>query len=119
MFHVLEHFNEPSSALEKTKSLLSNKGKIIVEVPNFAYEADSFLDSKGNPPNVGQLMIMISPDAINSKEGFLIRMEEMIKSILSQENVYLPGSRRFKLRENASKTGVLVSAKVMEDIKII
>ena len=40
MFHVLEHFNEPVRALEKTKSLLSNKGKIIVEVPNFAYEAE-------------------------------------------------------------------------------
>ena len=40
MFHVLEHFNEPSLALEKTKSLLSNKGKIIIEVPNFAYEAE-------------------------------------------------------------------------------
>ena len=86
---------------------------------NFAYEADSFLDSRGKPPNVGQLMIMISPDAINSKENFFIRMDEMIKSILSQENVYLPGSSRFKLREKASKTGVLVSAKVMEDITII
>jgi len=86
---------------------------------NFAYEADSFLDSKGNPPNVGQLMIMISPDAINSRKNFLFRMEEMIKSILCQENVYLPGSSRFKLREKASKTGVLVSAKVMEEIKII
>ena len=64
-------------------------------------------------------MIMISPDAINSRKNFLFRMEEMIKSILSQENVYLPGSSRFKLREKASKTGVLVSAKVMEDINII
>jgi len=86
---------------------------------NFAYEADSFLDSRGKPPNVGQLMIMISPDAINSKESFIIRMEEMIKAILSQENVYLPGSSRFELREKASKTGILVSAKVMEDITII
>lgn len=40
MFHVLEHFNDPSSALEKAKSLLNNEGKIIIEVPNFGYESE-------------------------------------------------------------------------------
>jgi 2-polyprenyl-3-methyl-5-hydroxy-6-metoxy-1,4-benzoquinol methylase len=39
MFHVLEHFNDPSSAIKKAKNLLNDQGKIIVEVPNFSYES--------------------------------------------------------------------------------
>ncbi len=39
MFHVLEHFNDPGSAVRKATNLLNDKGKIIVEVPNFSYES--------------------------------------------------------------------------------
>tara|TARA_B100001142_G_C14338739_1_gene656941 strand:- start:204 stop:1346 length:1143 start_codon:yes stop_codon:yes gene_type:complete len=39
MFHVLEHFNDPRSAILKAKELLNNQGRIVVEVPNFSYES--------------------------------------------------------------------------------
>ena len=34
LFHVLEHLSNPSNFLKKISSLLSSKGKIILEVPN-------------------------------------------------------------------------------------
>jgi len=34
MFHVLEHFLSPVTAMKKCRSLLNLKGKVIVEVPN-------------------------------------------------------------------------------------
>lgn len=40
MFHVLEHFNDPSMALKKAKRLLNSQGKIIIEVPNFGLESE-------------------------------------------------------------------------------
>jgi SAM-dependent methyltransferase len=39
MFHTLEHFNDPGLALRRVKELLSSDGKLVIEVPNFAYEA--------------------------------------------------------------------------------
>ena len=39
MFHVLEHFNNPGLALQKVRGLLNNKGRLIIEVPNFAFES--------------------------------------------------------------------------------
>ena len=40
LFHVLEHFNDPRSAIRKAKELLNDRGRIIVEVPNFSYESN-------------------------------------------------------------------------------
>lgn len=38
MFHVLEHFNNPSAAVLKARDLLRDEGSLIVEVPSFSYE---------------------------------------------------------------------------------
>ena len=40
MFHILEHFNDPSLALKKARKLLNKNGKLIIEVPNFAFVVD-------------------------------------------------------------------------------
>ena len=37
MFHVLEHFNNPGLALKKIRNLLKANGRLIIEVPNFAF----------------------------------------------------------------------------------
>ena len=39
MFHILEHFNNPSLALQKTRKLLNSNGRLVIEVPNFAFVA--------------------------------------------------------------------------------
>lgn len=40
MFHVLEHFNDPASALRKIRALLNSKGRVVIEVPNFTLESE-------------------------------------------------------------------------------
>ena len=86
---------------------------------NFAYEADSFLDANGNPPNVGQLLIIIDPESMGSKKRFFNKIGSMIESILVQKNTHLPGSNRFKLREKATKEGLNINNKILGEIKKI
>ena len=86
---------------------------------NFAYEADSFLDTKGKPPNVGQILIIIDPEAMGSKKRFFNKIGSMIESILAQEGTHLPGSNRFVLREKAAKEGLNINQKILDEIEKI
>ena len=86
---------------------------------NFAYEADSFLDANGNPPNVGQLLIIIDPESMGSKKRFFNKIGSMIENILVQKNTHLPGSNRFKLREKATKEGLNINNKILGEIEKI
>ena len=86
---------------------------------NFAYQADSFLDTEGSPPNVGQLLIMINPAALGSKKIFFNKINDMIKSILAQKNTYLPGSKRSEMREKAYIEGLNVDDRLINQIKNI
>ena len=86
---------------------------------NFAYEADSFLDTNGKPPNVGQLLIIIDPEAMGSKKRFFNKIGSMMESILAQEGTRLPGSNRFLLREKAAKKGLNIDQKILGEIEKI
>ena len=86
---------------------------------NFAYEADSFLDINGKPPNVGQLLIIIDPEAMGSKKRFFNKIGSMMESILAQDGTHLPGSNRFLLREKASKEGLNIDQKILGEIEKI
>ena len=83
---------------------------------NFAFEADSFLDANGNPPNVGQILIMIDPASFVTKPSYINRVGEMMRAINDQDNTYIPGSNRFLLREKAKKDGLSVNAKIIKEI---
>ena len=83
---------------------------------NFAFEADSFLDANGNPPNVGQILIMIDPTSFVTKPSYLNRVGEMMRAINDQDNTYIPGSNRFFLREKAKKGGLSVNSKIIKEI---
>ena len=86
---------------------------------NFAYEADSFLDTNGKPPNVGQLLIIIDPESMGSKKRFFKKINSMIESILDQEGTHLPGSNRHILREKAAKDGLIIDKKILAEIEKI
>ena len=86
---------------------------------NFAYQADSFLDTNGKPPNVGQLLIIIDPEAMGSKKRFFNKIGSMMESILAQEGTHLPGSNRFELRKKAVKEGLYIDQKILGEIEKI
>jgi (2R)-3-sulfolactate dehydrogenase (NADP+) len=88
---------------------------LIVEVlaaalvgTHFAFEASSFLDDKGGPPQTGQLIIAIDPAGCGHS-GFDGRMQVLAQAIESQAGARLPGARRLALRETVQRQGLSVS----------
>jgi (2R)-3-sulfolactate dehydrogenase (NADP+) len=78
---------------------------------HFAFEASSFLDDKGGPPQTGQLMIAIDPAGFG-RTSFAERMQVLAQAIESQEGARLPGVRRLALREKAQREGLSVSDEI-------
>jgi len=76
---------------------------------NFAFEASSFFDDKGDPPGVGQFFIAIDPAAFAGKDVFLERMGLIAGLIADDPATRLPGSRRYALREAAAREGISVN----------
>jgi (2R)-3-sulfolactate dehydrogenase (NADP+) len=74
---------------------------------HFAFEASSFLDDKGGPPQTGQLMIALDPAGFGHS-SFGERMRVLAQAIESQGGARLPGARRLALREKAQHEGLSV-----------
>ena len=84
----------------------------------FSFEATSFLNAEGGPPDVGQLIIAIDMRA-TAGEDFLDRMSVLSAAMLSQDGVRLPGSSRFAKREAAARDGVRVSDAMLAEVRAI
>lgn len=70
---------------------------------HLAFEASSFLDAEGGPPETGQLILALSPQAFGNA-NFAERIGALVLSIEDQPGARLPGARRFKVRgENRAK----------------
>jgi (2R)-3-sulfolactate dehydrogenase (NADP+) len=78
---------------------------------HFAFEASSFLDDKGGPPQTGQLIIAIDPAGFGHS-SFGERMRVLAQAVESQEGARLPGARRLALREKAEREGLSVSDEI-------
>lgn len=76
---------------------------------NFGFEASSFFVDEGNRPRIGQTFIVIDPDALAGREGFLDRVEVLVREMLVDDGVRLPGARREALLRRAQTEGVEVS----------
>ena len=76
---------------------------------NFGFEASSFFVEAGNRPRIGQTFIVIDPGALAGREGFLDRVEVLVREILIDDGVRLPGVRREALLIAARANGILVT----------
>jgi len=81
----------------------------------FGFEATSFLNAEGGPPDVGQFLLAIDIRA-TAGEAFLDRMALLTDTMLAQEGVRLPGTSRLARREAAAKEGLAISAAVLEEL---
>ncbi|MGL4728235.1 MAG: Ldh family oxidoreductase, partial [Bosea sp. (in: a-proteobacteria)] len=72
-----------------------------------AFEASSFIDDKGGPPETGQLILALDPAAFGGA-AFTGRMIALAKAIEDQDGARLPGSRRIALREKVAREGIAV-----------
>lgn len=111
---------DPEAALKGTMVALGGaKGAtlaLMVEVlaaaltgAHLAFEASSFLDDKGPPPNTGQMIMAVDPAGFGHG-AFAARITSLAGAIEAQAGTRLPGERRRRLREKAETDGLLLPA---------
>lgn len=85
---------------------------------NYASEASSFLDAAGEPPGVGQTIIVIDPTAFGSASA-LERFAELAGMIEAAPGARLPGRRRQALRRKLEADGLSADAALVAQIEAI
>ncbi|WP_439573627.1 Ldh family oxidoreductase [Phreatobacter sp.] len=115
---------DPDAALKGTMVALGGaKGAtlaLMVEVlaaaltgAHLAFEASSFLDDKGPPPNTGQMIIAVDPAGFGHG-AFGPRITALAGAIEAQAGTRLPGERRRQLRQKAETEGLVLPATLVE-----
>jgi (2R)-3-sulfolactate dehydrogenase (NADP+) len=116
--------NDPDAGLAGTMLPMGDaKGAalaLMVEVlsacipgARLAFEASSFLDKKGPPPETGQFIIAISSNVFGENH-FSARIIALAAAINEQAGARLPGSRRFKLRAENRARGIQLPEEIKE-----
>jgi (2R)-3-sulfolactate dehydrogenase (NADP+) len=79
----------------------------------FGFEASSFFVDEGNRPGIGQAFLVIDPGALAGREHYLDRLEVLVREMVVDHEVRLPGSRREALRRRAEAEGLEVADTVL------
>lgn len=83
----------------------------------FGAEADSFFVDAGNQPRLGQIFLVINPDALAGRLAYESRLSDLIDVVLQDPEVRLPGTRRFALAEEAIREGLELPDVLVEQIR--
>lgn len=84
----------------------------------FGWEASSFFDAEGGPPDMGHVIIAI--DAARSSAGaFDARMAALLQAIAAEPGARLPGTRRLANRARASAEGLAIPAALHAEIRAL
>ena len=85
---------------------------------NYAHEATSYFDDKGPPPNTGQVLIAIDPDAFGP--GIAVeRFAAMAAAVEGEKGARLPGRRRQAMRKDLAAAGIRTDAALIEQIRAL
>ena len=84
---------------------------------NFGFEASSFFKDEGNRPHIGQTFLVIDPDALAGRESFLDRVEVLVREMLVDDGVRLPGARREALLQAALQNGIDVGDAMLASLQ--
>ena len=80
---------------------------------HFGFEADSFFVDEGNQPRLGQAFLVIDPAALAGVDVYHSRVETLIDAMCADPEVRLPGERRTRLAQQASREGVEIPDAVL------
>jgi (2R)-3-sulfolactate dehydrogenase (NADP+) len=86
---------------------------------NFGFEASSFFVDDGNRPGIGQAFVVIDPGALAGREAYLDRLEVLVREMLVDADVRLPGARRDGLRRRAEAAGLDVPDAMLASLKAL
>jgi (2R)-3-sulfolactate dehydrogenase (NADP+) len=89
-----------------------------VTASNFGFEASSFLDGDGPPPDVGQVLIAIDPGP-PSGGRYAARMTTLVDAMAAEEGVRPPGMTRLKNRAAAEASGLLVAPGLLAELRAL
>lgn len=85
---------------------------------NFGFEASSFLDGEGPPPDVGHVLIAIDPGP-PSKGGYFSRMTRLVEAMAAEEGVRMPGATRLRNRAAAAASGLLLAPALLAELRAL
>ncbi len=81
---------------------------------NLAFQASSFFDATGKPPDIGQLFILFDPGVFNPH--FDRSVTALLDHVLAQPGTRLPGDRRLANRQRAQREGVELPEPLYQDL---
>ena len=79
-------------------------------------EADSFFAERGNKPRIGQAFLAIDPGALAGMAKYFERVETVVRAMLADEGVRLPGSKRFAAEKKLRAEGIDVPDELLAKI---
>jgi (2R)-3-sulfolactate dehydrogenase (NADP+) len=80
-------------------------------------EADSFFSEQGNKPRIGQAFLAIDPGALAGMEKYFERVETVVRTMLADEGVRLPGAKRFASEKKLQQEGIEVADDLLARIE--
>jgi (2R)-3-sulfolactate dehydrogenase (NADP+) len=80
-------------------------------------EADSFFSEAGNRPRIGQAFLAIDPGALAGMEKYFERIETVVRTMLADEGVRLPGAKRFASEKKLRAEGIEVADDLLAKIE--
>ncbi|MDA3919369.1 MAG: Ldh family oxidoreductase [Salinisphaera sp.] len=83
---------------------------------SYAFEASSFFNADGPPPDIGQSFLLIDPGPL-AGPGFGARLETLLTAISDQPGTRLPGLRRRVEREQRITAGIEVDETLLAEIR--
>jgi (2R)-3-sulfolactate dehydrogenase (NADP+) len=84
--------------------------------PNFSFQASSFTNNEGGPPDVGQFFLAVDPSTL-AGPGFARHLETMLHALAEDDGVRLPGERRYANRERARQRGIDVPNQLVQRLE--
>lgn len=86
-----------------------------VTASNFGFEASSFLDGVGPPPDMGHVFIALDPRAL-SGGAYDSRMGVLLAAMREEPSVRLPGTSRLTNRQRTEEEGLKVADALLREI---
>jgi (2R)-3-sulfolactate dehydrogenase (NADP+) len=80
-------------------------------------EADSFFSESGNKPRIGQAFLAIDPGALAGMEKYFERVETVVRTMLADEGVRLPGAKRFASEKKLRAEGIEIADDLLAKIE--
>ena len=84
----------------------------------FGWEASSFFDDQGGPPNLGHVLIALDAGWL-SAGAYDERMATLLAAIAAEPDARLPGTRRLANRARAAVDGLAVPAALYAEIRAL